>query len=109
MRQAYATPTNFAGHFVLATWGCGTDCEMGAALDKRDGRVIWLPGSVCCASIDFNYDVDRFGFRLDSSLLILRGRLDEREGTDAEHYYRIEGDHLVHLGDFKLPSALPGD
>lgn len=81
---------------------------MGAAIDTLQGRVVWLPGSVCCVDVDFNYDVaTRTDFRPNSTLLILRGRLDERDGTDAEHYYRIEGDRFVHLRDVPLPAPLP--
>lgn len=30
---------NFAGHYILTTWGCGTNCPDGAIIDARNGRV----------------------------------------------------------------------
>jgi len=43
LNDAAAQPANFARHWVLNYWGCGTDCIMGAAVDKDTGRVAWLP------------------------------------------------------------------
>jgi hypothetical protein len=34
---------NFAGHYVLTLWGCGTACQMGAAIDAKTGRVFLIP------------------------------------------------------------------
>ena len=35
---AHGAP-NFAGAYVLAAWGCGTECQRFAVIDLRDGRV----------------------------------------------------------------------
>lgn len=43
LNEAAAQPANFMRHWVLTYWGCGTDCIMGAAVDKQSGRVAWLP------------------------------------------------------------------
>ena len=32
---------NFAGHYIVATWGCGTACQIGAIIDARTGEVFW--------------------------------------------------------------------
>ncbi|WP_296405195.1 hypothetical protein [Psychrobacter sp.] len=34
---------NFAGNYIVTTWGCGTSCIMGAMIDKRTGKVYSLP------------------------------------------------------------------
>src|SRR5438105_1150903 len=31
---------NFAGHYTVVTWGCGTECQMHAILDGRTGQFI---------------------------------------------------------------------
>jgi hypothetical protein len=105
LKRAAAEASNFAEHYVVALWGCGTECLDGAVINTWDRKVIWLPGSICCTFSDFGYDVDRASYRIDSALLILRGRLNEKAGTDEEHYYRIDGDHLVHLLDVPLPAG----
>ena len=32
---------NFAGHYVLVGWGCGTGCISGAIIDAASGMVYW--------------------------------------------------------------------
>ncbi len=39
-RRAMAEGVNFAGHYVLAMWGCGTECGDGHVVDARTGRAI---------------------------------------------------------------------
>ena len=34
---------NFASHYIIATWGCGSGCVSGAMVDTRDGRVYPMP------------------------------------------------------------------
>jgi len=36
---------NFAGHYCLVTWGCGSDCQGHAIIDLKDGKVYDAPGS----------------------------------------------------------------
>jgi hypothetical protein len=43
LRTAAKGKVNFAGHFILTTWGCGTNCTESALIDARDGRV-FFPG-----------------------------------------------------------------
>jgi hypothetical protein len=34
---------NFAGHYVVVTWGCGSDCRSIAIIDARNGNVYFTP------------------------------------------------------------------
>nr|WP_315218414.1 hypothetical protein [uncultured Flavobacterium sp.] len=34
---------DFAGHYILIIWGCGTGCISGAMVDIRDGKVYDIP------------------------------------------------------------------
>jgi hypothetical protein len=51
---------NFAGHYVLLTWGCGSLCETVALVDVRSGKVHFAPFSTSIGS----------DFRLDSALFV---------------------------------------
>lgn len=51
---------NFAGHYNLARWGCGTSCQNGAITDLKTGRVYDIPTAA------FDY-----AFRKDSRLLVV--------------------------------------
>jgi len=106
LRTAATRVPNFAGHYIVAAWGCGTGCTMGAVINATDGEVVWLPGTVCCATFQMPPGTERIAYRLESGLLILRGLLNERPETAGAHYYRIDRDHLVHLRDVAF--AAPG-
>ena len=102
LRQSVTQKPDFAGHYVLTTWGCGAECVMGAAVDVRTGTVVWLPGSLCCWYSDEQAtpdEVEPLRYRGDSRLLVLTGRRDERDGDAGTHYYAIEGNRFVHLRD----------
>ena len=102
LRWTLSQKPDFAGHYVLASWGCGAECVMGAAVDVRTGAVVWLPGSLCCWYSDEQAtpdDVEPLRYRLDSRLLVLTGRRDERDGDAGTHFYAIEGTRFVHLRD----------
>jgi len=104
LRAAAAGRPNFAGHYVLVTWGCGTECLMGAAINARTGRVTFLPFATCCFGEAPEGTEDMIAFRADSALLVLIGIRDERRADVGAHYYRIEGDRLVHLRDVPFAS-----
>jgi hypothetical protein len=40
IRQGARNGPNFAGHYTVASWGCGTECQMHAVLDARTGKVV---------------------------------------------------------------------
>jgi len=46
---------NFAGHYNLARWGCGTSCINGAITDLKTGKVYDIP----VASLDYEFRNDR--------------------------------------------------
>lgn len=56
---------NFAGHYILTQWGCGTECQSGAIVDATTGTVHQLPTS--------EWGVE---FRADSRLLIVNPSVD---------------------------------
>src|SRR3712207_917466 len=36
---------NFPGHYIVSTWGGGTDCERGVIVDAVTGKDVFLPGA----------------------------------------------------------------
>lgn len=96
LQRAARMRPNFAGHYVLATFGCGASCTMAGALDARTGRVTWLPFTVCCGN---HGDKEPIEFRLDSALLIVRGM--RNEAGDGTYYYTIAN------GSFRLITERP--
>ncbi|MBR1280902.1 hypothetical protein JQ597_02495 [Bradyrhizobium sp. AUGA SZCCT0177] len=98
LREAAGQPANFAGHYVLTTWGCGTGCVLGAAVDLKSGKVIFLPGSVCCWAIDVPQNFEPVEFQLQSRLITLNGQLNE-QGPAGPHYFELAN------GAFKAVSS----
>jgi hypothetical protein len=60
LRAGAAEGPNFAGHYVVVSWGCGTDCQNNAIVDVASGKVIVM-------GIGAELGVS---FRLSSRLLI---------------------------------------
>lgn len=68
----------FAGHYLLAGWGCGGGCTMLVAIDTETGTVIWFPGSIQHDGDGGNGMV----FRADSNVLRVTGSLDGKDSAD---------------------------
>jgi hypothetical protein len=86
LRDAARQPINFAGQYVLASWGCGAGCVMGGAVDTKSGNVVMLPFTIS----DWPLEVtEPLSFRKDSCLLVAQGSRNEQgHGT---YYYKFNG------------------
>jgi hypothetical protein len=73
---------NFAGHFTIATWGCGTNCSLFAIIDLRTGQISHNPNRILPRGLEY---------RVDSSLLILNPRLDD----GFEHFPEVPTTYCV--------------
>lgn len=87
INEAAKGKPDFAGHFILATWGCGASCVSGAVIDAKSGVVTMVPWIVCCSS---NWDVEPLVYQADSRLIVFNGLINEQE-PDAAHYYEWDG------------------
>lgn len=71
---------NFDGAFTVVTWGCGTECQDGAMIDRTDGKVYWLP------------DVASYGYEYhaESSLLLVNSftKDDFQDGEVPDYLWR---------------------
>src|SRR5438552_7000827 len=41
LREGLSGGVNFAGHFILATWGCGSSCQQSGIIDGKTGSVFF--------------------------------------------------------------------
>lgn len=94
---------DFANHYMVATWGCGSSCAQFAVVNLENGRVITAKNvdsvsGVHVAADGFlpNTDSRDWGFRFkrDSRLLVLVGTLNEDDSNEGAFYYELEGDKL---------------
>ena len=82
---------NFAGHYVMITWSCGSTCLDGGMVDARNGEAAALPfllDSFGGSEIDI---ADPLLFRTDSRLVIMLGMLREEDQMPREIFLRMGG------------------
>ena len=88
---------NFAGHYILATWGCGTDCTQITIIDAKTGKVFHPHGvkynvavNVHAALLDGHptwHNEHALKFRPDSRLLMLIGMPESDARRHGISYY----------------------
>jgi hypothetical protein len=69
---------NFAGHYTIAEWGCGSACEQIAVVDTLSGEVYEGPFGILPNGLIYlgpNVEEDKTGlfYRRNSSLFVARG------------------------------------
>ena len=100
-------PPNFAGHYILATWGCGASCTQITIIDAKTGKVFFPNGARYNAAVNVHADLLGDGdlsdlwhgsgavkFRQDSRLLVLIGMPEEKVEKRGISYYVWEHDRL---------------
>ena len=114
IREAARKGPNFAGHYTIAEWGCGTSCVSVAVVDAETGAVYegpfgQLPTAVLSYGEALRYDRDAKGeylyeelsYRLDSRLLIARGC--PNYANCAAYFYEWTGSQFKFLR--KVPAT----
>ena len=91
IRQAAAKGPNFAGHFTIAEWGCGSGCISVAIVDSITGRTFDPPfKSVSLPFVEGGRDYQGLVYERQSRLLILDGCPEEQEEKCGTYYYELE-------------------
>ena len=98
---------NFAGHYILATWGCGTGCTQIAVIDALSGKVFHPAGAKTNSIVDVHEELliddnpsprrSDFGalrYRADSRLLVLVGTPENRAENRGISWFVWENDVL---------------
>jgi hypothetical protein len=88
---------NFAGHYILISWGCGAECVEGAVIDAKTGKVYWWKFTICCWGTSVDEKFKPIEFRADSRLLVFSGARNEKDGDAGVHFYQIENGRFVHI------------
>lgn len=104
LREAARTQKpNFAGHFILTTWGCGAECLMGAAIDAKTGKIYSWQFSVCCWGSNTDPKFKPIQFRLNSRLIVFSGLRNEKEHDNGAHFYAFKDGRFVHVRTVSQP------
>ncbi len=108
LTEAAKQPPNFAGHYRVVYWGCGSLCSAGALVDLKTGQVFPLPlaqpdGKGWNRWIECTTCFEGAGndFHLDSRIMIVRCGLNYSERFDKNipdtYYFLWEGDRFRQL------------
>jgi hypothetical protein len=99
LREGAANGPNFADHYTVVIWGCGTDCVEFAIIDAKSGAV-FFPAFLPVESV-FERDAEgkttitprKVEFRRDSRLLVVTGTI-RGGGLNHRHFFEWTGKGL---------------
>ncbi len=98
LREGAKEGVNFAGHFSLVGWGCGTGCQSVAIIDAKNGAVHFPKELYAFGVWLFSDDGEVLTFRPDSRLLVLSGfpnsETESAEPKAGLYYYEWTGKRL---------------
>jgi hypothetical protein len=89
LRGAAAKGPNFAGHYTVAVWGCGSGCASLAVVDAISGRVYGAPFRYISMPMPVEYGHNYQGpvYQLNSKLLIADGCVEDTTVMICGTYY----------------------
>ena len=99
LREAAKEGANFAGHYTVAYWGCGSNCMQLALINARNGNV-YFPSELPSLGVGFDFgenEEDPLQFKLGSKLLVAEGYRYFHEGEHPESgrfYFKWENNRL---------------
>lgn len=105
INDAYSKGMNFSGHYVIASWGCGTGCLQNVIINTKTGKVshpkeigliISRPtrfSESALAKLDISDD-GQIHFKKNSSLLIAIGKLGEASRKVGVYHFQWDGKKL---------------
>ena len=93
LREGAKKGPNFAGHFTIVIWGCGTSTQAFAIVDASTGKVYFCPGLSFVSYADWYEDDYGLHFRKDSYLLVANGHQNE-DDPKGRFYYLWNGIEL---------------
>jgi hypothetical protein len=96
LRLAMAEGPNFAGHYRVAIWGCGSSCAMFAVINLKTGRVMTAKDLAYVSTVRLATDDDGGGilFKANSALLVVMGDPEEDESRAGAYYFVLQNEHL---------------
>lgn len=99
----YTGEPDFAGHFQVVSWGCGSNCHVFALVDTKTGKITFAPTS---AALRAEYHLNSALFIIDPTTMV--------EDGDSAFYQTAYFVWDESLGDFRecdsrAQQGAPGD
>ena len=93
---------NFAGNYVIATWGCGSSCQGHAIINKVTGDVFW-PNEIESTVNLFSCDKDALEFMTNSNLLVVNK--PSFEGKVIQSFYEWKNNTFVRINKIEIKES----
>ena len=107
IRETAQMLINFAGHYVIQTWGCGSGgCVTGVMVDAQTGRVGDFLGVLTeCRPQNGEPISSEMYYKADSRLFVSAGMRDEPDSTCETRYFEEQNGtlKLIHREPFLGP------
>lgn len=107
LRNGSSKGPNFAGHYAVVGWGCGSSCFDFGVVDLQSGVVIFptdfegVLGMYFCTDgfmkDGWNKQGEALRYRLDSRLLVVLGGLFNNEAKVGAFYYLLKDGKLKRI------------
>ncbi len=106
LREGAADGPNFAGHYTIVGWGCGSSCLDWAIVDALNGQVFFSPDSRIVSAVHVDVESGMPGtdteytalrFRRDSKVIAVLGAPNEDAAREGITWYRWTGHSLQKL------------
>lgn len=104
LREWATEKVNFAGHYILAMWGCGTGCVQIMLIDAKTGKIYHPEGIRNNVAVNVHdemlvggrswYGEGSVHFQPDSALLMLVGAPEEDMARRGISYYLWRNNQL---------------
>ena len=91
IRYAAARGPEFAGHYAVASWGCGTSCQLHAIIDLQSGAVYMRDLQT---ALDVEYRVDSRLFIMNKPELARQWCMEGAALEPTSSYYEWTGSQL---------------
>ena len=103
IREGAKSGINFAGHYTIVSWGCGSGCQGLAVVDAVSGKVHHPANLLAVDNNNVNFDElakddeELVRFRPDSRLLIIIGGINEEPARRGISYFVWKNDRLKRI------------
>jgi hypothetical protein len=97
IRKAAKQKPNFAGHFIVAWWGCGSGCVSVGIIDAETGEtfVTHQETGYCPSADEPDAQTEPIiEYRRDSKLLIFRGALNDNRDIISTRFLKFQNHRL---------------
>lgn len=103
LTELKSQPINYAGHYVLSTYGCGGGCQGIAVYNAKTGSAFIHPEHFSeCYSEKYGWRDRDYDMKINSRLLILTGSRHGNIAHCEKVYYLIEGNRFKEIAQQNL-------